>query len=201
MRGYIYIASAFETVNRSKCGPKGSWVDNDPHFWTSPPTWGICRNDLRAKADVGDYIFFCLPRRGRHPQTIFGFMQIEEKISHTDAFVRPQLRSNRMSNKIPNGNIIVERDGKYNRFDGGTHKYKFEKIKRDYAIGSEKGSRMLSAADIQRLAPQFLSTLGRILGTKGDRAIDHISRKGRVLTARQVVSLLFWLNNSTLGSP
>jgi len=32
MKGYIYIASAFETVNRSICGQKGSWVDNDPHF-------------------------------------------------------------------------------------------------------------------------------------------------------------------------
>jgi|HubBroStandDraft_4_1064222.scaffolds.fasta_scaffold04340_5 hypothetical protein len=58
MEGYIYIASAFETVNRSTCGPKGTRVDNDPRFWTSPPTWGICRNDIRAKADQGDFIFF-----------------------------------------------------------------------------------------------------------------------------------------------
>ena len=66
MKGYIYIASAFDTVNLSTCGQKGSWVDNDPHFWTYPPTWGICRNDIRAKAEEGDSIFFVLPRRGRH---------------------------------------------------------------------------------------------------------------------------------------
>jgi hypothetical protein len=63
VKGYIYIASAFETVNRSACGQKGSWVDNDPHFWTSPPTWGICRNDLRAGAEIGDFVF-CLDVAG-----------------------------------------------------------------------------------------------------------------------------------------
>src|ERR1700733_13967401 len=128
MKGYIYIASAFETVNRSICGQKGSWIDNDPHFWTSPPTWGICRNDLRARADVGDYVFFILPRHGRHPQMIFGFLNIAEKISHFDAFRRHDLRSKRMGNKMPNGNIIVCANGTYNRFDGGVHKRKFDKI-------------------------------------------------------------------------
>jgi hypothetical protein len=68
MKGYIYIASFFETVNRSSCGRKGSEVDNDPHFWTDPPTWGICRNDLRARADVGDFVFFVLPARGRRSE-------------------------------------------------------------------------------------------------------------------------------------
>jgi len=102
MKGYIYIASAFETVNRSACGQKGAWIDNDPHFWTSPPTWGICRNDLRAGADVGDVVFFVLPRRGRHPQMIFGYLKIAEKISHLEAFSRPALASKRMGNKVPN---------------------------------------------------------------------------------------------------
>ena|ERR1035438_4093402 len=104
-KGYIYIASAFETVNRSVCGQKRSWVDNDPHFWTSPPTWGICRNDLRTGAEIGDVIFFVLPRRGRHPQMIFGFLKVAKKISHLEAFARPELRSKRMGNKMPNGNI------------------------------------------------------------------------------------------------
>ena len=196
MKGYIYIASAFETVNRSACGQKGSWVDNDPHFWTSPPTWGICRNDLRAGADIGDFIFFVLPRRGKHPQMIFGFLKVAEKISHTEAFPRPALRSKRMGNKMPNGNIIVEADGGYNRFDGGVHKDKFEKIKRHYVIGSETESRMLTSEEIRRFAPNFVRTLSSVLGVQGGRAIEIVSRKGRVLTARQVKSLLRWLNKS-----
>ena len=90
MKGYIYIASAFETVNRSVCGQKRSWVDNDPHFWTLPPTWGICRNDLRAGAEIGDVIFFVLPRRGRHPQMIFGFLKVAEKIYTSKHLESPQ---------------------------------------------------------------------------------------------------------------
>jgi hypothetical protein len=196
MKGYIYIASAFETVNRSSGGQKGSWVDNDPHCWTSPPTWGICRNDIRAKAEEGDFIFFVLPRCGRHPQMNFGFLKIEEKISHLEAFSRADLRSKRMGNKMPNGNIIVEAEGKYNRFDGGVHRHKFEKIRRHYAIGSEDGSRMLTAKQVRRLAPEFLGKLDAIIGIRGDRAIDIISRMGRTLSGRQVKSLLRWLKSA-----
>ncbi len=195
MKGYIYIASAFETVNRSACGQKGSWIDNDPHFWACPPTWGICRNDLRAKAEPGDVIFFVLPRRGRHPQMIFGFLKIAEIISHKEAFGRVKLMAKRMGNKTPNGNIIVDAMGRYNRFDEGAHRHKFEKIKAHYAIGDESGSRMLTAADIKSLLPTFIPTLSSILGVSGTRAIDLISRKGRRLDDEQVRSLLRWLGS------
>jgi hypothetical protein len=194
MKGYIYIASAFETVNRSVCGQKGSWIDNDPHFWTSPPTWGICRNDIRANAGIGDYVFFVLPRRGKHPQMIFGYLQIAELLSHEEAYSKPYLLSKRMGNKMPNGNIIVDSRGSYNRFDCDAHRYKFEKIKQSYAVGSETNSRMLTSAEINRLAKTFLQTLGFILGKEGSRAIDIISRKGRILTSQQVMDLLAWLN-------
>lgn len=195
MKGYIYIASAFETVNRSVCGQKGSWVDNDPHFWTSPPTWGICRNDLRAGADIGDYVFFVLPRRGRHEQMIFAYLKIAEKISHAEAFPRAELCTKRMGNKVPNGNIIVDSEGRYNRFDGGVHKNMFERIKRHYVIGNADESRMLTAAEIRRLAPDFVKKLISITEIKRERPIDIISRKGRKLNAAQVKALLAWLGD------
>lgn len=194
VKGYIYIASAFETVNRSVCGQRGGWIDNDPHFWTSPPTWGICRNDLRAGAEVGDIVFFVLPRRGRHPQMIFGFLKIAEILSHIEAFRRPDLHSKRMGNKMPNGNIIVDARGEYNRFDGGAHRHKFDRIKSHYAVGNETKSRILTSEEIRYLAPTFLTTLSSILGIPGTRAIDIISRKGRVLKAQQARSLVAWLN-------
>jgi hypothetical protein len=51
--GMMYIANSFKTVGRT-ARERGNWpVDNDPHFWQSPPTWGICRNDLRKKATAG----------------------------------------------------------------------------------------------------------------------------------------------------
>jgi hypothetical protein len=127
---------------------------------------------------------------------IFGFLKVVEKISHVEAFPRSDLRSKRMGNKIPNGNIIVQADGRYNRFDRGVHKHKFEKIKQHYAIGSEAESRMLTAEEMRRFAPKFLEVLESVIGIRGERAIDIISRKGRVLTAKQVKSLLAWLNSA-----
>src|SRR5829696_2240692 len=135
MPGYIYIASAFETVNRSSCGQAGSWIDNDPHFWTDPPTWGICRPDLRAGASEKDVVYFVLPKHGRHPQMIFAYLTIREIITHAEAFWRPELLSKRMGNKTPNGNIIVDARGEYNKFDAGVHFANFDRIKRRYAIG------------------------------------------------------------------
>lgn len=125
---------------------------------------------------------------------IFAYLEIAEKISHIDAFPRSDLQSKRMGNRMPNGNIIVDAAGEYNRFDGGAHKYKFDKIKQHYVVGSETESRMLSSGEIRSLAPDFVKLLGSILGIQGERPIDLISRKGRVLTARQVKSLLKWLN-------
>ena len=55
MKGFIYIAGTFEKVSQPK--DKSDWRDNDPHFWSSPPTWGICRPDLRERVDIGDYVF------------------------------------------------------------------------------------------------------------------------------------------------
>jgi hypothetical protein len=38
--GRIHFPGAFTTVNRSGSGGGGGWLDNDPHFWNSPP-WRI----------------------------------------------------------------------------------------------------------------------------------------------------------------
>lgn len=197
MKGFIYIASAFHTVNHSKCGRGGAWIDNDPHFWTDPPTWGICRNDLRRRASCGDYIFFVLPRHGRHPQMIFAYMRIaEDKITHLAAYHRADLRSKRMGNKNPNGNILVDAAGNYNRLDAGVHKRQFPRMKDEYAIGDIAKSRMLSDQTIRSLAPQFLSRLSSIIGISGRRAVDIISRRGRQLDEQQIKRLLSWLANA-----
>jgi len=127
---------------------------------------------------------------------IFGFLTVAEKITHDEASRRIDLRSKRMGNRVPNGNIIVCTKGGYDRFDGGAHHHIFEKIKRHYVIGSKTESRMLTADEIGRLAPEFIQTLSSIVGIHGRRAIDIISRKGRVLTSGQVKSLLTWLNDS-----
>lgn len=104
-----------------------------------------------------------------------------------------------MGNKMPNGNIIVDASGGYNGFDAGAHRHNFEKIKMHYVIGDESGSRMLSPSEIRTLAPEFLTKLGAVFRVSGERPIDIISRKGRVMTSRQVKSLLRWLNRPTVS--
>jgi hypothetical protein len=193
MSNFIYIAGSFETVNRSKCGRGKAWIDNDPHFWSDPPTWGICRNDLRQKTYPGNYIFFVLPKNGKHPQMIFGYMKVEEKISHIDAYHHPQLVLKRMGNKNPNGNIIVDSHGKYNLFDGSAHKNIFDKIKKEYAIGKQETSKFLTANEIKSLAPNFVAKLSQITRKEGNRPIDIISRYGLELSNSQVQQLIAWI--------
>lgn len=195
MKGFIYIAGSFHTVRRGTCGGGAGWIDNDPHFWTDPPTWGICRNDLRRRADVGDHVFYVLPKAAKHPQCIFAHLRIvEPKITHHAAYHRRDLRSKRMGNKNPNGNIIVDASGRYNRYDAEAHRHMFDRIKDEYAIGCAKESRLLSAAEIDRLAPAFTQMLQGVLGIDGATPIELISRYGRTLNPSQVRKILDWLD-------
>jgi len=131
---------------------------------------------------------------------IFGYMKIREKISHLDAYRRPELCKKHMGSKSPNGNIIVSANGHYNKFDKGIHEKRFDRIRRWYVIGDAKNSRMLDPRAIRSLAPNFIPMLHSILGT-GTRAIDIISRYGRCLEANQVNRLLLWLADWDNANP
>lgn len=189
----IYIANSFKTVGRTAVA-RGGWpVDNDPHFWNSPPTWGICRPDLRKKATPGQTIFFVLSKNSQHPQMIFGYLQIKRIVSHLSA--HRSLPQKRMRGLMPDGNIIVTATGRYNRWDGQSHQHNFQKIRGKYAIGDPQHSRFLTAEQIENKAAEFLSTLGEVLGFTGTRAIDLISRAGRQsLTDVQVKALKKWVD-------
>lgn len=189
MKGYIYIAGAFKTLDPAS----SSQVDNDPHFWSEPPTWGICRTDLRACAEKDDVIFFVLPKASGLPQTIFAYLKIDEMISHAEAFSRPDLVHKRMSRKRPDGNIIVNSKGEYEVFDDWVHKGNFDRIKRHYAVGSSSGSKFLSPEKIQALAPDFVRRAAEILESNGKNAIELLGQKGRRLSEKQVDEFLAWL--------
>jgi hypothetical protein len=193
MKGYIYIAGSFDNVNRSACGQGDDWIDNDPHFWTSPPTWGICRPDLREKVDEDDVIFFVLPAQARHPQMVFGYLTVADIITHSQAYAREDLESKRMGNKSPNGNILVDEFGRYNRYDANAHRDNFDRIQRRYVVADPSRSLFLTERQIRRLAPDFLAVLSRIMGRTADRPIDLISRYGAELNPHQIEQLKIWL--------
>ena len=198
MEGRIYISSAFTNLRYVRCKPNVDWLDNDPHFWKSPPTWGICRTDFRRMLYKDDYIFFVLPKNAKGadgselPQMIYGYFKIACHIDHVNAYNRfPQKR---MRNANPNGNIIVNSDGTYNRLDHGAHKDRFDQIKDHYVVGDRKVHRFLTPAEIHRLAPSFLSTLNDVFDTKATNIFEVIGRKGRVLKESQISKLVSWLN-------
>ena len=178
MEGRIYISGAFTNIKYNKCKPNSKCIDNDPHFWSIPPTWGICRYDFRNRVNPDDYIFFVLPTTAELPQMIYAYMQIEEIITHEEAYNRLELKNKRMKGANPDGNIIVDYLGKYTHYDGGAHKDKFEIIKQRYAIGNTRNSRMLSAKEIQKKSSSFVSILNLIFDCNKLTPFEIISRKG-----------------------
>ena len=191
MQGRIYISSAFTNLKYSVCKPNKDWLDNDPHFWNSPPTWGICRTDFRNQLVKGDFIFFVLPKDSILPQMIYGYIKIRENISHIEAYKK--LPQKRMGNKNPNGNIIVDQSGNYNKYDLGIHKERFDKIKNYYVIGDVKESKFLNQNKIKSLAPNFLQILNEAYKMQSNNVFSIIGRKGRILNEIQINQLLNWL--------
>lgn len=194
MANWIYIAGVFEHLDNKQ----GQWLDNDPHIWTEPFTWGICRPDLRKFTNRNNYVFFVLPKTSPHPQMIFAYIKVKNIISHYHAFRDLTLKSKRMVNGAnPNGNILVDGTGCYNTADEYIHHDRFRQIKREYAVSYVDQSKRLSITKIRNRSKFFLEFLNDLFNLKGnlrkDRIDKIISRKGRKLTDDQVKKLLKWL--------
>lgn len=98
MAGRIYISSAFKSLKNATCKLNDESLDNDPHFWKQPPTWGICRTDYRRNCKVGDYIFFVLPKKSSlNEQCIYGYLKVKDIITHAQAY--KAFPSKRMADK------------------------------------------------------------------------------------------------------
>jgi len=198
MTGRIYISGAFTNLNYVRCKPNKDWLDNDPHFWKMPPTWGICRTDYRKMLNQGDYIFFVLPAGTTLPQTIYGYFKIAEHITHDDAY--QHYPAKRMRSQNPNGNIIVDGTGNYNRFDENVHRKKFEAIRKHYIVGDRHDMAFLKKQQIESMAPQFLAVLNNVFVSNASTIFQIIGRKGRVLNNLQTGKLLQWINDGRLSN-
>jgi len=194
----MYIAGSFKSLKSTTCKPNKEWTDNDPHIWNKPYSWGICRYDLRNGANIGDYVFFILPKSlpkdSKLKQMIFCYIKIKDIISHKKAY-KLYKRKRMEANKNPNGNILVDNRGRYTRYDRGSHN--FNKIKERYAIADMNDSLILKDKDIAKKSEHFVSFLQKLLGKKGDSVFKLVSRKGRILNEKQVKDLKYWLKNSS----
>jgi len=194
MGGRIYISSALVNTRITKCKIGDKWRENDPHFWSLPPTWGICRTDFRRSIKPGEYIFFVLPKNADLPQMIYAYFKVEEQISHEEAYIRfPKKRMHKNFNK--NGNIIVDEFGRYNKYDLNIHKDRFDSIREYYLLGEEIESEFLlrNPDKIIKLSKSFLKILGKVFGTQRESVYGYLTRKGRRLDDEQVEILLEFL--------
>jgi hypothetical protein len=104
-----------------------------------------------------------------------------------------------MGNKNPNGNIIVDASGNYNRFDAGIHRRIFDKVKLEYVVGDPKRSSLLTEHQITVIAPHFVQFLKNLFGGNGSKPYDFIFRCGRQMSESQVQTTLEWLNSHLQG--
>ena len=194
VQGYLYIASAFQSLKQSGCTVGGE-LDNDPHIWRKPYTWGICRPDIRNAVSEGDYIFFVLGKKANLPQMIFAYIKVGEVLTHQQAFHRRELKSKRMiGNKKTEGNIIVNSDGSYNGNDYKIHFKNFDEIKKKYVIADMIHSKVITTQEIVSKAQDFVSFLNKLLDKDGDSPYKIISQKGIWgLKEEQVKQLIGWL--------
>ena len=124
---------------------------------------------------------------------IYGYIRIIEKIPHIEAFKR--FPNKRMKNGNPNGNIITDEFGNYNKYDLGAHKNRFESIKQYYLVGDVSHSKFLRVEEIMKLSKYFLPALRKIFNCNAPDIFSIIGRKGRVLSSSQIIKLLTWLRN------
>jgi len=193
MSGRLYIAKVVKNLDPN-LGP----VDTDPHFWNDPPTWGICRADIRRNVEKQDYVFFTSSASGSNfPQMIFGYMKIKKVIDHHKAFIEFPQKRMRVGAKI-NGNVLVDCSGNYHPGDLGAHEDRFPEFVKHYAVGFKGQSRMLSLDEIRAKAPQFVPTLQKIFGTTKSKAHRIIGQGGRKMTYQQTQDLLTWLNHDII---
>ena len=98
-----------------------------------------------------------------------------------------------MKNGNPNGNIITDEFGNYNKYDLGAHKKRFENIKQYYLVGDITESKFIKAKKIKNFASEFLPILKKIFDTNSNTIFQIIGRKGRKLNQLQIHTLLKWL--------
>ena len=192
MKGYIYIARWYETVNINSTSRH---IDNDPHLWTAPPTWGICRTEYRKNVNSGDYVFFVLPKYseyGHKNQIIFAYLEVARTITHLQAYTDCPHKRMQAGGQV-NGNIIVNSDDSYSRYDLGAHRDKFKEIKDHYVVGNPANSELLTEEKLKRLAPNFRNVLNDTFNTVDKDVFQVISRKGRKLNAEKIFKLLDFL--------
>ena len=182
MKGYIYITGTGADPGRGNF--------NDPLF-TRVPTLGACMPNIRRLVVPGDYIFVVSGKVPSVQQLVVGGLRVKEKIDAIAAYNRfPENRLVRDDNGIVQGNIIVTANGKKHPLDHHQQD-SFAARVQNFVVGSSSVS-LKTPKEIALGRDQTLGKLSDVLGKKGNRVIDVMSRWAK-LDERQVDDLVNWL--------
>ena len=186
VKGYIYITE-------TGYDPQHGKHLEDPYL-DDVPTLGACMPNIRRQVSPGDHIFIISGKVRQAPQLVLGGFEVAEKLdSMVEAFDRfPSLRLHRGENGRPQGNIVVESDGRQHPLD--THPSDtFQERIRNYIVGKNLIV-LKSRAEMALGREETLPILCQTLGRNGPTPIKVVGRWSR-LDGDQVLSIRDWLED------
>jgi len=183
VKGYIYITG-------SGADPGARKNLNDPMLFSRTPTLGACMPNIRRLVIPGDFIFVVSGKIPAFQQYVVGGMKVKEKIDALAAYERfPQNRLQEGSHGLE-GNVIVSSSGKQHPLDHHDPGTFAERIN-NFIVGSNPVA-LRSDREVELGREQTLGKLSDVLGKRGNRVIDVMSRWAR-LDQSQVEDMLLWL--------
>lgn len=184
VKGYIYITG-------QGADPAARQNLNDPLLFTKTPTLGACMPNIRRVVQLGDYIFAVSGKVSAIQQYVIGGMRVAEKIDALAAYRRfPDNRLHHNADGRVWGNVIVTPHGKQHPLDHHQAET-FEQRVKNFIVGAEPVV-LESEREVELGRSQSLEKLSSVLGKRGNRVIDVMSRWAK-LDEDQVKNLLAWL--------
>lgn len=184
MKGYIYITG-------SGADPGARKNLNDPLLFSRTPTLGACMPNIRRLVIPGDFIFVVSGKIPAFQQYVVGGMQVKEKIDALAAYKRfPENRLHAGGNGLLEGNVVIDSKGKQHPLDHHDSSTFKERIN-NFIVGSHPVA-LQTDREVTLGRQQTLGKLSDVLGKRGNRVIDVMSRWAK-LNQSQVEDMLSWL--------
>jgi hypothetical protein len=184
MKGYVYISG-------TGTDPGARKNMNDPILFSKTPTLGACMPNIRRVVLPGDFIFVVSGKVPAIQQYVVGGMQVVERIDALAAYERfPENRLQTGPTGLLEGNIIVDADGNQHPLDRHNPET-FEARIQNFIVGTNPVA-LETEREVAKGREQTLPKLSELLGKRGNRVIDVMSRLAK-LNENQVQDMLSWL--------
>jgi len=184
VKGYIYISG-------TGTDPGARKNMNDPLLFNKTPTLGGCMPNIRRLVLPGDFIFVVSGTMPAIQQYVVGGLEVIEKIDALAAYKRfPENRLQTGATGLLEGNVLVDGHGNQHPLDRHDPETFEERIK-NFIVGANPVA-LETEREVGMGREQTLPKLSELLGKKGNRVIDVMSRWAK-LDEAQVHDMLSWL--------